>query len=188
METAWTTYLGPGDRVEEERNGFAKVRATDGLGEDVTHVNLAHLAPIRQVSRLGDRVGNNEFRNGALGEDLERRAGQDAMRDESEDRGGTASEQMGRRECESPAGVGHVVDQDRNLALDVPHKHHARDLVRLFALLVKQGKVEVERGGHRGGSLRTSGVGRDDDGVLDVVAHRLLEVLQHRGLGIQLVG
>lgn len=69
---------------------------------------------------------------------------------------------------ERAAGVCHVVDQDRDAAVDVADERHARDFVRLGPLLVDQGEVEVETVGESGGTLGAAGVGGDDDGVFIV--------------------
>ncbi|SGY82912.1 BQ5605_C009g05603 [Microbotryum silenes-dioicae] len=166
--------------VEERADTLAEVGPPHRLGQDVTDVDLAQLRTPFAVRPLRDRVGHDQPLDLALPEHLQRRTGQDSVRDQSEHGLGPTREQMLGRERERTARVGHVVDQDRGLTLDVADEHHARDLVRLFAFLVEQRKVEVERSGHGRRTLGATGVGGDDHGVADLLAHCLAEVLQHR--------
>lgn len=51
-------------------------------------------------------------------------------------------------EGKGSTSVGHVVDEDGYFAFDVTDEDHTGDFVGLFSLLVEQGKIEVESGGH----------------------------------------
>lgn len=83
------------------------------------------------------------------------------------------------------AGVCHIVDQDRDAAVDITNKRHARDLVRLGPLLVDQGEVEVEAVGKSGGTLGAAGVWGDDDGVF--VVEVLADVAERCGFRVEAV-
>lgn len=68
----------------------------------------------------------------------------------------------------SSASVCHVIDENGNLVPDITNKNHASNHVGARALLVNEGKGRVETISNRGGSLRTAGIGRNDDTVLNV--------------------
>lgn len=53
---------------------------------------------------------------------------------------------------ERAAGVGHVVYEDGDFALDVAHKCHFRDFVGAETFFVNKGKGEIKTVGDRGGA------------------------------------
>ena len=57
---------------------------------------------------------------------------------------------------ESAAGVGHVVDDDGNLVLDITDKDHARDFVGTGTFLVNEGELQVEAIGNGSGAREDS--------------------------------
>lgn len=83
------------------------------------------------------------------------------------------------------ARVGHIVDDDTDLIGDVTDENHSADFVSAGSLLVDQREVQVQSVGQRSGTLGTTGVRGDDDGVL--VLDVLLDVAYHTWLGIQVV-
>lgn len=85
----------------------------------------------------------------------------------------------------SSAGVGHVVDENGDLVLDVTDEDHATNDVGSGALLVNQSKGRVEAIGNRGGTLGTTSIRRHDDAVLNVQV--LADPAKHRGLGVKVV-
>lgn len=85
----------------------------------------------------------------------------------------------------SSAGIGHVVDENGRLVLDIADEDHATDDVGAWALLVDQGKGRVETVSNRGGALRATRVGRHNDAVVDLQV--LADPTQHRRLGVQVV-
>ncbi|KAI3488192.1 hypothetical protein L1887_47731 [Cichorium endivia] len=174
-----------GDLVEQHRHALAVVAATDGLGEHVRDVDLLDLGTARTVGSLRKRVGHNELLQARVGDALQCRSRQDAVRDNGQHALGTVLDELLRGEVERTARVGHVVDEDGHFALDVADEHHARYLVGALALLVEERKVELETVGERGGALGTSGVGRHDDRLVDI--HHLADVLQRRRFGIEVV-
>jgi hypothetical protein len=56
---------------------------------------------------------------------------------------------------ERTAGVGHIVNDDGNLVLDVTDKDHARDLVGTGTFLVNKSELQVQAIGN-GSSTRSS--------------------------------
>lgn len=83
------------------------------------------------------------------------------------------------------ASVGHVVDENGDLVLDITDENHAADLVGSRALLVDESEARVEAIGNRRSTLGAACIGRDDDDVL------LIEVLadpaEDGGLGVEIV-
>jgi len=105
------------------------------------------------------------------------------------------------------ACVGHIVDQDGNLVLDISHQNHGGHLVGLLALLVYQGELHIQAIGNRGYTVRityklrlsgiirkralnlplgTASIGRHNDRVLPL-GNVLLDPLQYRWLGIEII-
>jgi hypothetical protein len=97
---------------------------------------------------LRNRVRDDQLLDIALIQHLHRLPAQDSVRHQRQHRLRSSRQQVFRRKCEGTARVGHVVDEDGGLAFDVTDEDHASDLVGLFALLVEEGEVEVEVGGH----------------------------------------
>lgn len=97
---------------------------------------------------LRNRVGHDQLLQRRLIQHLQRRSTQNAVRNKRDDPLRAIGEKVLGSEREGTARVGHVVDQDRGLVLDVADEDHARDLVGLFALFVEEGKIEVESGRH----------------------------------------
>lgn len=85
----------------------------------------------------------------------------------------------------SSTGVGHVIHKDSYLVLNITHKNHAADNIRSRALLVNQSKSGVETVCKRGSALRTAGIRRDDDAVLNVQV--LTDPPQDGRLSIQVI-
>lgn len=54
---------------------------------------------------------------------------------------------------ERAAGVGHVVDDDGDLVLDITDEDHAGDFVGTGTFLVNQSELEVEAIGNGSGSI-----------------------------------
>lgn len=163
---------------------LSKVGAADGLGQDGRDVDDLNLVALCDIVRLGDRVGDDELLHAALRDDLERGAREDAVGDKGVDLGRARLEEVAGREAEGATRVGHVVDQDRDLALDGTDKDHARDLVGAFALLVEEGKLDVEAVGNRRGALGATSIWRDNDTVLDIQV--LADIVDHGGLCVEL--
>lgn len=67
-----------------------------------------------------------------------------------------------------PASVGHVVNENRNLVLDITDEDHAANNVGTRSLLVDESKSRVETVSNRCGTLGTTGIGRYNDAVLNV--------------------
>ena len=70
--------------------------------------------------------------------------------------------------AESTASIGHVVNNDGDLAANITDQDHARDLIGTGALLVDEGKAEVEAVGDGGSSLCTASIGGHNHTVLDL--------------------
>lgn len=85
----------------------------------------------------------------------------------------------------SSASISHVVNENGNLVLDITNEDHAADNVGTRSLLVDEGKGRVETVSDGCGTLGTTGIGRDDDTVLDVQV--LADPSQDGGLCVEVV-
>jgi hypothetical protein len=146
---------------------------------------------------LWDSVGDDKLFHSTVLNDLERGSRQDTVSNEGVNLGSTSFEQVLCGQAKCTAGVGHVINENRNLSSHGSNENHSRDFIGLLAFFVKQSKVNVETVGNGGcaackwlltnmsnSPLGTSGVGRNDDTVfhVDVVAH----VVDHCGFGVEL--
>lgn len=88
-----------------------------------------------------DRVGDDELLELGAVEGLDSVAAQDAVRYYSNGGFGAVGHDDVGGLAEGAAGVGHVVNDDCDLAGDVAHEDHSRDLVGAGALLVDEGEA-----------------------------------------------
>jgi hypothetical protein len=83
------------------------------------------------------------------------------------------------------AGISHVIHNHRRLSLDIANEGHTADLIGPSTLLVDQSKAQIQGIRDARRALGPTGIGRDDDAVLDV------QVLAHppegAGLGVEVV-
>lgn len=93
---------------------------------------------------MGHRVRDHDLAQPARVQRLDGVAAQDAVRDDGDDLGGAVGEARlgGFDEC--AARVGHVVDEDGDLGVDVADEGHLGNFVGAVALLVDEGEVELE--------------------------------------------
>lgn len=189
---------------EEEADGLAVVGTAAGLSEGGADVDSLNTVALLLLLGVGDGVGNHQAVEAAAVQVLDRLAGQDTVDDDGVDfLGAVLHDRVGGLD-ERAAGVGHVVDDDGNLVLDVADEDHARDLVGAGTFLVDQSELQVEAIGDGSrtkgrllelgynGRIRpidlplgTTGVGGDNDAVADVEV--FADPLQYTGLSIQVV-
>ena len=191
--------------LEQERDTFTVVRSPASLGQLVGGRSaLAAMATswIKKTYRCADvdrldpgaerllllvrhRVSDDDFPQLAVVERINRIATQDAVRDNGNgllcavldhDVGGLG---------QGAARVGHVVDDDGRLVLDVADEDHARHLVGARPLLVDEGEAQIQAVGDAGRALGPAGVGRHDHALLDVEV--LADPAQGARLGIKVV-
>lgn len=117
---------------------------------------------------MGHSVGNNKLGQLRLVELFYSIAGEDTVSDNGDSTAGTVINDDLSSLAEGAASIGHVVDNDGDLAANITDQNHTRDLVRTSALLVNKSEAKVEAVGDRGGSLGTASVRRDDDTVLNL--------------------
>jgi len=110
----------------------------------MAHIDLLNLRTLRNLVLQRDSICHHELLQSALVDHLEGGSAEDTVRHDGEDAGRALVEQVARGKAERAAGVGHVVHEDGNFALDGPDEDHPRDFVGLFALLVEEGEVDVE--------------------------------------------
>ena len=146
-------YILVRNLVKQLGNALPVVAAPDNLCKHDPNVNHVQFPTPRDIFPLWKRVCDDKFGQGAFLNRFQRPATEDAV---SHDRIHTfraGIRQLLGSEHEGAAGVGHVVDEDRNLVLDVADEDHPGDLVCLLPLLVEQGEIDAEPIGHRGRSV-----------------------------------
>lgn len=75
---------------------------------------------------------------------LNRLAGQNAVHNDGVDFGGTVLHDSFGSLGERAAGVGHIVNDDGDLVLDITDKDHARDLVGTGTFLVNKCELQIQ--------------------------------------------
>ena len=134
---------------------------------------------------VGNSVGNNELGQLRLVELFNGIAGEDAVGDNGDSAAGSVFDDDLGGLAESTASIGHVVDDDGDLAANITDQNHAGDLVGTSALLVDESEAEVEAVGDGSSSLGTTGVRRDNDTVLDLEV--VADPAEGAGLGVEVV-
>lgn len=71
-------------------------------------------------------------------------AGQNTVDNDGVDFGGTVLHDGLGSLDERPAGVGHIIDDDSDLILDVTDKDHARDLIGAGTFLVNKCELQIQ--------------------------------------------
>lgn len=136
-----TTY----DRLSE-------MTPSNDLGENRTDIDDLDLAALFLILRLWHRVGDDELFEATIRDSLHRFPTQDPVSDDRIHLGRSFFEQAFGCQTKRAARIGHVVDQDRDLALDTSDEHHPCDFRCLLSFLVEEGKVDVQSVGDRGGT------------------------------------
>src|SRR5690606_31736139 len=103
---------------------------------------------------------------GAVGDAIHGRAGQDAVADVGRDLGRAAIDQRLGGVYKSAARIDDVVEQDAAAAFDIADDVHDLALARLGAALVDNGQVGVQAAGQRAGAHHAADVGRDDHQII----------------------
>lgn len=159
-----------------------KKRKKTHSGGDVDGLNAVAQSLLLLV---GNSVGDNKLGQFRLVQLFYSIAGENAVGDNGNGAAGTVVDDDLGGFAEGAASVGHIVDDDGDLAANVTDQNHTRDLVRTSALLVNKGKAKVEAVGDRSGSLGTTSVGRDDDTVLNLQV--VANPTEGAGLGVEVV-
>jgi hypothetical protein len=134
---------------------------------------------------VGNSVGDDKLGQLGLVELFYSVAGEDAMGNDGNSAAGSVFDNDFGGLAESTASIGHVVDDDGDLAANISDQNHARDLVGTSALLVDESKAEVEAVGDGSSSLGTASVGGDDDTVLDLEV--VADPAEGAGLSVEVV-
>jgi hypothetical protein len=134
---------------------------------------------------VGNCVGDDELGQLGLVELFNSVAGENAVGDDGDSAAGSVFDDDFGSLAESTASIGHVVDDDGDLAANITNQNHARDLVGTSALLVDESKAEVEAVGDGGSSLGTSSIGRDNNTVLDLEV--VADPAKGAGLSVEVV-
>lgn len=134
---------------------------------------------------MGNSVGNNELGQLGLVELFNSIAGQNAMSDNGNRTAGSMLDDDFGSLAESATSIGHIVDNDSDLAANITDQNHARDLIGPGALLVDKGETEVEAVGDGGSSLCTASIGRHNNTILHLEV--IADPAEGAGLSVQVV-
>lgn len=129
---------------EEEANGLSVMSTTASLGQRGADINRLDLIASFLFLGVGNSVGHNQTVQTATVKVLDSLAGENTVDDNGVDFLGTVLEDSVGGLDEGATGIGHVVDDDGDLVLDVTDKDHAGDLVGAGTLLVDEGELQVE--------------------------------------------
>ena len=160
--------------------------ATDGLGEHPGRVDALDLVARGHPGILRDGVRGHDGLEGGVPDPAQGLACEDAVRHDGIDLGRAGLAQLLGRLADRHARVGHVVDHDGNVVIDVADEGHGGELVALPPHVVDDGEVDVELVGDGRHAFGAAGVRRHDHGRVPVVDVRLDPVNDLR-LGIQVV-
>ena len=173
--------------VEQLRDGNFLINALDGLGEHGGDGQILDLLAAR-AHLDGDRVEQRQLLDVAVGDALERRAGQDAVAGAGIDvlRAANLDDRLS---CvaEGTGGIDHVVEEDAVLALDFADDVHDLALVGLLAALVDDSQTHVQLLGKRACAGHGADVGGDDNHLLGALAELLGIVVDEDGVAEQVV-
>lgn len=129
---------------EEEAHRLAVVCTTAGLGQCGRDINSLDLVAQLLLLGVGDSVGNHQTVQTAAVQVLNGLARQDTVNNDGVDLLGAVLHNGVGGLDKSTAGIGHIVDNDGDLVLDVADENHARNLVGARTLLVDEGELQIE--------------------------------------------
>jgi len=139
---------------EEEADGFTIVGTATSLSEGGADIDGLDAVALLLLVGMGDSVGDDQTAETAAVQVFDGLAGQDAVHDDGVDFLGAVLHNGVGGLDERAAGIGHVVNDDGNLVLDVADQDHAGDLVGTGTFLVNQGELEIEAIGDGSGTER----------------------------------
>jgi hypothetical protein len=134
---------------------------------------------------VGNGVGDDELGQLRLVELFYSIAGENAVSNDGDSAAGTVFDDDLGGLAEGTASVGHVINDNGDLAANVTDQNHARDLVGTSALLVNESKAEVEAISDGSSSLGTTSVGGDNNTVLDLEV--VADPAEGAGLSVEVV-
>jgi hypothetical protein len=134
---------------------------------------------------VGNSVGNDELGQLRLVELFYSIAGENAVSNDGDSAAGTVLDDDFGGLAESAASIGHIINDDGDLAANITDQNHARDLVGTSALLVDEREAEVEAISNGSSSLGTASVGGDDNTILDLEV--VADPAEGAGLSVEVV-
>src|SRR5438552_336971 len=161
---------------EQGRDGFLVVDPPNGLAEQRRHRQHGHPTGHALLGRERDRVGDDDLLDGRGLDAVDGRAPPHGVAAARQDAPRALPLDGGDRLHQRAGGFDHVVDHHRVAAVDVADEVHGHGRPRLVAPLVDDGQARVEPLGDRARTLHAAGVGRDEDGVAEVL---LLQIVDH---------
>lgn len=121
---------------EQEADRLAVVSAAASFCQSGTDINGLDLVAKLLLLGVRNGVANDQTTEAAAVQVFDGFAGQDTVHDDGVDLLGAVLHDGVGGFDERTAGVGHVVDDNSDLVLDVADEDHARDLVRARTFLV----------------------------------------------------
>ena len=122
--------------------------AATGLAQCRADVDGLDLITLLLLLGMGDGVGHDQSAQAAAVEVINGLAGQDAVHHNGIDLLGTMLHDGVGSLDEGATGIGHIVNDNGNLVLNVTDEDHAGDLVRTRTFLVDEGKLQIEAVGN----------------------------------------
>lgn len=136
--------LCPSNRIlDTTYHGLSKMTSPDHLSQYSAHINHLDLLALLTVFRLRDGVGNDQLFHSTLADHLQRIAAKNTVCSKGINLGGPSFQKVPSSETKSATGIGHVIDQDGNLASDGTDQDHTGDFIGLFTFLVEKRKLDV---------------------------------------------
>jgi hypothetical protein len=166
------------------------VHTSDSFSKNVAHLKHFQLGASRLVFCLINSVGYHDLVERTGVDAIDRVAAQDAVGDERIHLVRTFLLQKLCSTGDGVRGIGKIVDEDRSAARDISDQHHGRVLSVVdlsgAAFLVNKSEGHAERIGNSGRTLRTTSVGTDHDGLLEV-GNVELDVFAEEMTAVQIV-
>lgn len=129
---------------EQEANRLAIMRTSTSLRQRRTDINRLDLIAGLFLILMRDGIRRDESAESAAVEVLDGFPRENAVDDDGVDLAGAVLHDGVGGFDEGAAGVGHVVDDDGDLVLDVADEDHAGDFVGTSAFFVDEGELQVE--------------------------------------------
>ena len=168
--------------LEESRDTLLGVDVEDGLGKEGGDTEFCELLVGRPLRGGGDGVEDDALLHLGVGDAVVAGSAEEAVGGEGEDTlGALGNEDVGGL-AESTGGINHVIDDNAVAVLDLTDEVHLVDGTGTGTLLDDHGKANVvhvklvrEALLELLGTVDTTGIGTDNDGVVQVLVAEVVD-------------